>query len=317
LTVSIDVLCIGDLDMDLYIAVPSIPGFDQKISGRSLGQKPGGMAANAAVSFARLGRKSRLIAAVGDDAAGTETLARLSADGVDLSFVVKRLGVSTFTCVVLLSPSGEKSLIRLETEAYLPRPDDLAPAAFEGIRHVHSTYGSPDLTAKAFEMADVRGLATSLDLEPPDIRHEPQRLSRILQLVKTLFLNNEAAIAASDVLGMALHPGLLKPDGEIIITLGAGGCRRIAADGVSEVPAFKVRPIDTTGAGDCFVGAYLTRRLEGADVAEALQFANAAAALATLDFGAQTAMPLRGAVENLLATSGRGPPVPSVRQDNA
>ena len=78
-----------------------------------------------------------------------------------------------------------------------------------------------------------------------------------------------------------------------------------------------MRQIDTPGAGDCLAGAYLTRLPEGADVAEALQFANAAAALATLDFGAQTAMPLRGAVEKLLATSGRGPQVPFATPDKA
>ena len=154
-------------------------------------------------------------------------------------------------------------------------------------------------------MAKERGLTTSLDLEPPDIRQAPQRLSKILPLVDTLFLNGEAATAASDVLGTAVHPGLLQRGGEIIITLGAAGCRRVAVDGVSEAPGFKVRTIDTTGAGDCFAGAYLTRRLEGASVAAALDFANAAAALATLDFGAQTAMPRREAVDALLFKFGR------------
>ncbi len=300
-----DVICVGDLDVDLYIAVPFIPGFDQKIAGRNIGQKPGGMAANAAVAFARLGRNARLIAAVGDDAQGAETLARLGADGVDLSFVVQRKGVSTFMCVVLLSPSGEKSLIRLETEAYLPLPGDLVPKAFEGIRHVHSTYGSPDLTAMAFKMAVDRGMTTSLDLEPPDVQNAPERVSTILPFVNTLFLNREGAEAASAALGTSLHPGLLRPNGEIIITLGAAGCRRISAEGATDVPGFDVRPIDTTGAGDCFAGAYLTRRLEGANATDALQFANAAAALATLDFGAQTAMPRREAVEDLVAQSGR------------
>jgi ribokinase len=319
LTSFFDIMCIGDLDVDFYIAVPAIPGFDQKIAGRHLGQKPGGMGANAAVAMARLGRRVRLLAAVGDDSIGELALSQLTAEGVDLRFVAKRRGVKTFMCVVLLSPSGEKSLIRLESEAYLPQSDDVIPAAFDDVRHVHATYGSPDVAARAFELAKERGLSTSLDLEPPDIQNAPERLSSILPLVDTLFLNKEAFARASEVLGAALHPGLLKPYGEIIVTLGAGGCRRITADGILDVPGFTILAVDTTGAGDCFAGAYLARRLEGFNPSEGLEFANAAAALAALDFGAQTAMPLRAAVEALLVKSGRRPDlqIGSVGHSNA
>jgi ribokinase len=307
LTAFFDIMCIGDLDVDFYIAVPAIPGFDQKIAGRHLGQKPGGMGANAAVAMARLGRRVRLLAAVGDDSIGELALSQLTAEGVDLRFVAKRRGVKTFMCVVLLSPSGEKSLIRLESEAYLPQSDDVIAAAFDDVRHVHATYGSPDVAARALELAKERGLSTSLDLEPPDIQNAPERLSSILPLVDTLFLNKEAFARASEVIGAALHPGLLKPDGEIIVTLGAGGCRRITADGILDVPGFTILAVDTTGAGDCFAGAYLARRFEGFSPSEGLEFANAAAALAALDFGAQTAMPAPEAVEALLVKSGRRP----------
>ncbi|TCL71073.1 carbohydrate kinase family protein [Rhizobium sp. BK251] len=301
----IDVLCIGDLDVDLFISVPAVPGFDQKVAGRNLGQRPGGMSANSAVALSRLGRSTRLLAAVGDDAAGREARVQLKENGVDLQFVKEVAGVNTFMCVILLSPSGEKSLIKLETDAYLPRPEDLVSAAFENVRHVHATYGSAELTLSAFQMAAERAISVSLDLEPPDVRREPQRLSQILKLVDTLFLNSEALEAASHALGRRLEPGMLKAGGEIIVTLGAAGCRRLSSDGTLEASGFAVKAIDTTGAGDCFAGAYLARRLEGADAEESLIFANAAAALATLDYGAQAAMPQRQDVEDFLASSGR------------
>ncbi|KAA0683857.1 carbohydrate kinase family protein [Neorhizobium sp. P12A] len=300
-----DVLCIGDLDVDLFISVPSIPGFDQKISGRNLGQRPGGMSANTAVALTRLGRSVRLLSVVGDDAAGRETLAHLMADGVDVGFVKELPAVSTFMCVVLLSPSGEKSLIKLESDAYLPKPDDLVPEAFEGIRHVHATYGSADLTLRAFAMARDRNIPVSLDLEPPDIRLYPQHLSTVLSMVDTLFLNGEALKEASQALGRCIHPGMLRPGGEIVLTRGAEGCRRISDGGTLDVPGFKVEAVDTTGAGDCFAGAYLASKLENSPVHDRLQFANAAAAIATLSFGAQASMPRRDAVKQLLSTSGR------------
>ncbi|MGE0242256.1 MAG: carbohydrate kinase family protein, partial [Parvibaculaceae bacterium] len=144
MTHDIDVLCIGDLDVDMFISVPALPGFDQKVGGRSHGNMPGGMSANCAVAAARLGLRSRLVAAMGSDEPGAFALSRIAREGVDVDHVVRRAGVDTFMCVVLLSPSGEKSLIRLETEAYLPRPEDLTAPAFDGVRHVHFYFRRPD-----------------------------------------------------------------------------------------------------------------------------------------------------------------------------
>jgi ribokinase len=295
-----EVLCVGDLDLDLFVSVPALPGFDQKVGGRHLGQMPGGMSANSAVAFARLGRPSRLVAAIGDDAGGREALLKVAAEGVDVSHVVRRVGVDSFMCIVLLSPSGEKSLIRLETDAYLPRVHDIPPAVFDGIRHVHVTYGDAVLAGHILGQARDRGLTASLDLEPPDILRAPERLGEVLGLVDTLFVNREAWLAAAEALGVPLEPGMLKPRGEIVVTMGADGCRHISAESQAVAPGVAINPIDTTGAGDCFAAAYITRKLEGAAVPDRLRFANAAAALATLAYGAQSAMPVRLAVEDLL-----------------
>lgn len=300
----IDVLCIGDLDVDLFISVPAIPGFDQKVSGKKLGQKPGGMSANAAVAIARLGRTSRLLAAIGDDEPAVGARAALNAEAVDLRFLAERHDTATFMCVVLLSPSGEKSLIKLETDAYLPRCSDLVPEAFDGVRHLHATYGFPELTTRAFRMAAERSITTSLDLEPPDIRRAPERLRETLALVDTLFLNAEAFDELARVLERPVETDLLRSGGEIIVTLGAAGCRRLQGAASMDIPGFPVAALDTTGAGDCFAGAYLVGKLEGFEIRDRLVFANAAAALSTLDFGAQAAMPRRQDVQGFLAASG-------------
>ncbi|EWY40835.1 hypothetical protein N825_33435 [Skermanella stibiiresistens SB22] len=296
----VEVLCVGDLDVDLFVAVPTIPGFDQKVAGRHLGQMPGGMSANSAVAFSRLGHPARLVATIGDDAAGHEAVSKVSAEGVDVGYVVKRPGVNSFMCVVLLSPSGEKSLIRLETDAYLPHVADIHETAFDGIRHVHMTYGDADLTEFVLTRARALGLSTSLDLEPPDIRRSPDRLAAILRLADTLFVNREAWDSAADALG---HPLDTTETGEIIVTLGADGCRHLgpAHGGETLSRGFPVQSIDTTGAGDCFAAAYVSAKLEGAALSDRLRFANAAAALATLAHGAQAAMPSRAAVDRYLA----------------
>lgn len=299
--VAADILCVGDLDLDLFVSVPAIPGFDQKVGGRHLGQMPGGMSANSAVAFSRLGRPARLMAVIGDDAGGGEALMKVAAEGVDVGHVVCRSGVNSFMCVVLLSPSGEKSLIRLETDAYLPRIADIDPAVFDGIRHVHITYGDADLTEHVLRQARDRGLTASLDLEPPDILRAPGRLAPVLELVDTLFVNGEAWLSAAEALRTPLSPAMLKrQSGEIVVTLGAVGCRHFGADGMTVAPGVAINAVDTTGAGDCFAAAYITAKLDGAPLPDRLRLANAAAALATLAFGAQSAMPRRRDVEQLL-----------------
>lgn len=90
---------------------------------------------------------------------------------------------------------------------------------------------------------------------------------------------NQRTKAASQPLGRSLDPGMLKPEGEIIVTLGAEGCRRISGDGMLDVPGLTIDTIDTTGAGDCLAGAYLAWKLGGSPVLDSLHFANAAAAL--------------------------------------
>lgn len=291
------ILCVGDLDMDLLIAVPVLRGGDEKVSGRRLGSMPGGMAANTAVALARLGCSARLIAAIGDDAAGAAALASVAADGVDVCHVARRKGTETFMCIVLLAPSGEKSLIRLETDAYMPRVSDVMPAAFEGVRHVHVTYGSPDVAAHVLGEARQAGLSTSLDLESPDIRRAPDLLAEIMPNVDTLFVNRAGWAELKQTPGGAPSPGFERGPGSIVVTLGAEGSRHVGAAGIHETAGLAVRAVDTTGAGDCFAAAYLTRLLEGAPVEECLRFANAAAALSTLTFGAHAGMPSRAAVE--------------------
>ena len=266
---------------------------------------PGGMSANSAVAVSRLGLRSRLVAAVGDDDTGKHAIACIRKEGVDCDHIIHHQDAKTFMCVVLLSPSGEKSLIKLETEAYLPQSEDLNADAFEGVRHVHMTFGRPTLTSRVLELASEKGITTSLDLEPPDIIRAPKALRSILSQVDTLFLNREAYQTACRVLGELLDLGHLKENGEIIQTFGGGGAKRIHASGELEISGFSVPSVDTTGAGDCFAAAYLVSRKLGMAAPNGLTFANAAAALSTQQVGSQTAMPTRDEVLAFIRRHGR------------
>ncbi len=296
------VLCVGDIDVDLLVKVSELPRLDDKVSGRDIALTPGGMSANVAVGLARLGGRVRLVGATGDDSSGEFALAAIAREGVDVRYVVQRRNCPTFMCLVLISPQGEKALIRLETDAYLPRPDEVDSRVFEGVRHVHLTLGSAALTLRCLDLAAAAGASVSLDLEAADLPPDTEVLRAVLARVDLLFLNRRGHEALIERLGTAIVPG---PQA-IIVTLGPAGSRYQSRDRTFEVAGLSAAVKDTTGAGDCFAAAFLSRHLAGSDPAEALAFANTAAAFSITHLGAQGGLPTLEVVERALAALAAG-----------
>lgn len=293
------VLCVGDIDVDLMIGVSRVPGPDEKVNGRRLSRAPGGMMANVAVALARLGSPVRLVGAVGEDHDGAFAVSAVAAKGVDVRFVARRSDAPTFMCVVLIGPTGEKSLVRVTSDAYLPGPADVTPAALDGVGHVHLTFGSPRLTEAALSAAAARGVPSSLDLEAADVPDDPAVLAAALVRTDYLFVSRAGAAAARARLGAP-------PRGRraTVTTLGADGATADVDGRTVSVPGFRVTSADTTGAGDAFAAAFLHAHYGGADATETLVFANAAAALSTMKVGAQSGLPTEAEVGALLATRG-------------
>jgi ribokinase len=290
------VLCVGDIDVDLMIGVPRVPGPDEKVNGRRLSLAPGGMMANAAVALARLGSPARLVAAVGDDRDGAFAVNAVAAEGVDVRFVARRADGPTFMCVVMVGPCGEKSLVRVASAAYLPDPAAITPEAMAGVGHVHLTLGNPRLTEAALTAAEGAGAGVSLDLEAADVPEDAAALAAVLARVDLLFMSRSGAEAARARLGAAPRGRRLT-----VTTLGPDGAEAEAGGARVAAPGFPVDPRDTTGAGDAFAAAFLHARHGGCGLGEALAFANAAAALSTLAVGAQSGLPDEAAVRALLA----------------
>ena len=132
-------LCIGDLDVDVLIEVDRLPTHDGKVNGVLKQKAPGGMAGNVAAGLARLGSRVRVLGRIGDDADGAFAVKSLEQVGVDTSFVSRLAGVATFSCISLLTPDGEKSLVKLMTAAYRPEAGDITPLSTKGVRHIHLT----------------------------------------------------------------------------------------------------------------------------------------------------------------------------------
>lgn len=291
-------LCIGDLGMDHVLHVPHLPGRDEKIGGTPMARGPGGMAANVAVGATRLGTPARLVAAAGGDAMGREALDALRSEGVDVSSVTVRPDATTFYCVVLLDESGEKALIRAEGAAFLPVAADLSPAAFDGIAHAHLIHTETELFRRAQTLARQVGATLSLDLEATDIPADGDRLAELVAGVDILFLGTDSRAAVEARLGpVGTMVGQMA-----VTTCGARGAElEWGAHKPVRVAGHPVRTVDTLGAGDAFAAAFLHLWLGGHAPRAALDFANAAGAIATLAYGAQTGMARADAVKRFLA----------------
>ena len=226
------IICVGDVDVDDMIAVDALPQADGKVNGRELGRTPGGMAANVAVGIARLGGCAALIGRVGDDEAGDFVLTRIAAEGVDVAAVARPADSQTFRCLVLLTPDGEKALIRLPTIAYLPAPAEIGPEVLSGAAHVHLTFGNPALAVHVLRLARAVGIPTSIDVEAADLPADHAALTNVLELVDLLFVNRRSRGALQAHLTRKGVPAAL------VTTLGAAGSRLEAPGERIDAPGF-------------------------------------------------------------------------------
>lgn len=299
-----DVLGIGDTDMDVFVKVVDLPGRDEKVLGEYLGEHPGGMIANFCCAASRLGARAAMASVLGDDARGEPALAGLEACGVDTSQVRVRIGGTTFFCVILLDASGEKALTAVKTDCHMPARTDVDPTAIGRARLVHLMGDDLDFASWAAREAKSKGTLVSLDMEASTTSRGFAALAQLLPDVDIAFVNE---VGLRRGFGEDPREGareLLAAGSSVVaVTMGSKGAFVASANSVARVPAFRVPVVDTTGAGDCFNGAFVVGYLNGWDVEACGRFASAAAALTVGAVGARTTLPDRAMVESFLSDS--------------
>ncbi|WP_062011889.1 sugar kinase [Aureimonas sp. AU4] len=262
--------------------------------GPLVGPFPSGAPAIFIDQAARLGQPCGMIAAVGDDDFGTLNIERLQASGVDISAIERIPGVPTGTAFVRYASDGSRAFvfnIPLSASGHI-RITDGGRALLERADHVHvmgSSLFSPAVVAvvrEAIGQVKARGGTVSFD---PNIRHEMlerpgmrEALREILSACDLflpsgpeLFLFTQARDEAGAVAEL-LRGGIRA----VVVKRGAEGASYHDHSGQVEVPAFPVREVDPTGAGDCFGAGFVCAWLRGASPREALTQANACGALA-------------------------------------
>lgn len=286
-----DIVGVGDIDVDLYLGVSALAGPDEKVGAALLGEHPGGMIANVCCAASRVGSPTAMMGVVGDDVYGRTAVAGLAEFGVDTSLVRVRAGGRTFFCVIMLDASGEKALTAVDTDCHLPTLDDIDPDAFALTRIVHLMGDNLETATWTATEARARGARVSLDLEPSTAVHGREALRPLLAATDIVFMNVAGCVTAFGAdLSRAMSAVLDMGPTISVLTRGADGVLAVSGDTSVTVPALNLPVVDTTGAGDCFIGAFLNRLLGGWDLAGATRFATAAAALSIGSVGSRTAL---------------------------
>lgn len=287
-----DVVGLGDIDVDLFLGVEQLPGRDDKVLGSFLGEYAGGMIANVCCAASVLGLSTAMIGRVGDDAYGTLAVGGLAEHGVDTSLVRMIRRGRTFYCVVMLDGTGEKALIVVDTDCHLPQPDDVDVGSLARARILHLMGDDLEMAIWASREARKRGTLVSVDLEAATAAHGQDALRPLLAHTDVLFMNTAGCHAAfgADADNAAMS-GLRMGPQVVVVTLGAGGALARAGAQRARIDGRRVPVVDTTGAGDCFIGAFLSRLLEGWDLAPSTEFAVAAASVSIGAVGSRSRLP--------------------------
>ena len=299
------ILVVGSSNTDMIVRLARIPGPGETVIGGKFSTAPGGKGANQAVGAARAGGQVTFVGRIGIDGLGEAALANLRADGIDVAHVVRDRAAPSGVALIFVGGAGENSIAVASGANDRLTPADVrrAKAAFRRTDILLVQLETPlAAVAAAVDLATKAG--AQVILNPAPARPLPPGL---LRKVSILTPNEHEAelltgikvtdgASASQAANHLLRLGV----GTVILTLGARGA--FIADGGAGawLPAFKVKAVDTTAAGDIFNGALAVALAEGRALSAAVDFAQAAAALSVMRLGAQPSAPRRREIDRLV-----------------
>lgn len=307
------IVVIGSLNMDFVIAVDRLPLPGETILGRDFRMIPGGKGANQAYAAAKLaggGTVVRMIGRVGADSFGTALKNNLAGVGADVAAVLETDSEATGVACIHVDKAGQNSITVAPGANGALSVSDIHSRhwVLDGARCVLLQLEVP-IDSVAEGLQEARRVGATCILDPAPAQALPKD---ILQLIGIATPNENEACALAGVPQERVTPADAVALGHrirefgahsVIVKLGDRGCVYCGPDRTFTVPAFQVRVLDSTAAGDTFNGALAVSLAEGAAIEDALRFANAAAAISVTRSGAQTSAPARAEVETLLARS--------------
>ena len=291
------VTVVGSINMDLVVSTERLPSPGETILGTDFQRFGGGKGANQALAAARMGASVTLIGKVGTDEPGRALVGDLLRAGVEISRIGRTEG-PTGTAVITVDGRGTNTIVVVPAANATLTPDDVEAAG--------DAIGASDAVLLQLEVPietvvaaarTAREADVAVFLNPSPVQPLPDE---IYDGLAYLVINETELAALTDGAG---DPSRLLERGvrRIVLTLGERGARLIDGEGSRDVPPFRVPSVDTTAAGDAFLGA-LAATLSERGLDAALETASAAGALATTRMGAQPSLPTLAEVDAFLLT---------------
>ncbi len=301
-------------DLDLVSLGEPLYELNRQPDGRYLAGF-GGDTLNVAIAAARLGARAAYVTRLGGDVFGDEIRQLMAREGLDASAVIRDPDAPTGLYFVTHGPDGHVFTYRRQgSAASLMTPMDLDPRLIARARFFHASGISQAISASAAEtvaagmaIARAAGVRVSYDTNfrprlwtADKARPVIEAAAAAADIVKTSAEDCAALFGVADPGGIARHV-LGLGAGAVIVTLGRDGAFLATATEETHVAGRAVAAVDATGAGDAFTGALIAELARGRPLGQAARFANAAAALSTLGYGAIAPLPVRADVEAALA----------------
>jgi len=294
----------GSINMDVVAIAGRHPKVGETVAGNAINYFSGGKGGNQAVASARLDAPTTLIGRLGNDAFGQQLRTFLAAQAVDLAHVKDTAGAHTGTAIITVA-DADNTIVVVPGANALVSAEDVAPVALAKGDVAVSQFEIPLPTISAFfQRARAVGATTILNPAPAILFGKD-----LLDLVDILILNEtelglltNTELHDDDDLARFVEAAIgLQGGGRIIcVTRGRRGVLALIDGQAIVIAGRAVAAVDTTGAGDCFVGALASRIADGAAVREALDYANAAASICVQRMGAAPSMPTAAEVMAVL-----------------
>jgi len=297
-----NILVVGSLNTDLVVRTPRFPQPGETISGEDLQVIPGGKGANQAVASSRLGANVSMLGRVGKDNFGDFLLDNLKSNNVD-SQLVQRDDASTGTAIIIVDANGQNSIVLSPGANGKVSSSDVEHASFSDFSLLLLQLEIPTPTVlSATKLAKQNGVRVILN--PAPAKELPDELIALVDFIipneTELSLltgmevkdSSSAEKAAKKLIGLGAQ--------NAIVTLGSKGALIVNKDTSTHVEPYQVDVVDTTAAGDAFIGGLASALDSASSLADAVRYGCACGAIATTKFGAQPSLPTKEDVENLV-----------------
>jgi len=297
------IIVFGSINMDLVVYSDKQPAKGETILGNSFDTFQGGKGANQAVAVSRLGIPVSLIGKVGTDVFGDELLENLNSEQVDTSMVARYEGSSGVAFIYVFEETSENQIIVISGSNELVQSSQISEKELSASDILISQLEIPPSEIEdLFIRAKKSGIYKILNTAPA------LKISKNLIRETDLLVMNESELENltertverqnADSIGQAIKDLNLSTTQSVVVTLGSKGAYVYVNQKGQLIEGYKVEAVDTTGSGDCFIGALASQYLESKDLLDSVNFANKAAALSVMKKGASASMPTMEEVVN-------------------